>query len=53
MVLSKFNQSIENIQEKAKNIDYVSIFKDEENNNNKNININKDKKKSIFRIIIR
>ena len=40
MVLSKFNQSIENIQEKAKNIDYVSILRDEENNDNKNININ-------------
>ena len=45
MVLSKLNQSIKNIQEKAKNIDYVSVFKIEENNDNKNIS---NDKKSLY-----
>ena len=40
-VLPRFNQSNENIKEKAKNIDYVSILKNEENNNKKNINMDK------------
>jgi len=54
MVLSKFNQSIENIQEKAKNIDYVSVFKNEENNDNKNININinNDKKSQYLELLL-
>ena len=50
MVLSKFNQSIENIQEKAKNIDYVSVLKDEENNDNKNIN--NDKKNQYLELLL-
>ena len=50
MVLSKINQSIENIQEKAKNIDYVSLLKDEENNDNKNIN--NDKKNQYLELLL-
>lgn len=52
MILSKFNQSIENIQEKAKNIDYESVLKDEENNDNKNININNDKKSQYLELLL-
>ena len=33
-VLSKFNQSIERLKERARNIDYISIIKNDENNKN-------------------
>ena len=39
-VLSKFNQSIERLKERAKNIDYISIIKNDENNNNNEIEEN-------------
>ena len=39
-VLSKSNQSISRLQEMAKNIDYISIIKNEDNINNNKININ-------------
>ena len=51
-VLSKINQSMARIQEKAKNIDYVKLIKTEENNNNKKnenkIDINKKNKNLEF-----
>jgi len=46
MALSKFNQLIENIQEKAKSIDYVNVFKSEENN------INNDKKSQYLELLL-
>ena len=44
-ILSKFNQSIERIKERAKNLDYIHIIKDLNNNNEQNNNL--DKKKNI------
>ena len=48
-VLSKFNQSIEKIQEKAKNIDYINLIKNNDNNNNNN---NLDKKNQNLELLL-
>ena len=41
-ILSKFNQSINRLKERAKNIDYINIIKSEENENSQKI-LEKDK----------
>ena len=51
-ILSKYNQSVERLKERAKNINYIKIIKGEENQNNNQKILDKDKKMKNLELLL-